>query len=218
MKRAVLFIPALMLLLGSCHGKEFLLKENAIRLTPAEMLYFVAGIRPSATLEFTYERHLVYGFSPQLVVGYSLPVDFNFKHDAKGIKIGLELKKYFKPDRRRFYVSTEAFYNRFSYFKTARVFDPVAFIYVSDQEETVRVRGNNYVYHGKFGVSFIKRGLSIDLFLGIGARYRSIAHSFDPNDVFSEGVFLNLVEDYFFGSGIGWQWSAVSGIRLGIPF
>ncbi len=157
------FIP-----IGSADDKYW----NILKWTPLKLAAFV-----NPSVEVSYERRTGQSFSTQVMASYLLPetildAGLQFKPHIKGFRVALEERFYFKKSAPFGpYIALEVDYLKNSYNHDSNfIFD------FSNYRDTVSIKKENYSFNFKIGHQIIIKQFSIDLYAGLGFRYKNVKH------------------------------------------
>ena len=226
---------------GSVHAQLDSILEDSLfifnkrlKFTPAELALFVGFIKPAPAIEFAYERGVSNHFSVQVVGNFLLPMKMSFlDNDIKSLgggKVGLEFRAYkgkpFAPRMikgkatKHWYIAIEAYQEFAQYFrdKEFKILDPGP-DFSQWTEENLHYKRWATTLNCKLGVTVVKRKFNLDLYAGLGIRYRSVTILNMPyfEYEFPRSRHPNF-DDAFQYVGTFWVPNLAANIRLGIPF
>lgn len=156
------FIP-----INSVHDKYW----NVLKFTPLKLL----GITNPA-FELSYERRTAQSFSTQVMASYLLPDQLSgevgFYPNIKGFRLAVEERFYFKKSAPFGpYIALEVDYLKNRY-NTHSHFNYV----LRSHRDTVGIKKQNISFNFKIGHQFIIKQFSIELYAGLGLRYKNVKH------------------------------------------
>lgn len=203
---------------------SFMLKKNTLKLTPLKL---IREISPAA--EISFERMTGNHFSTQVSAAYILPVSIwqlgdNFPVKNNGFTFALEERFYVeKRELTQKYIGLETEYLQNNYVTTARFgkenpyTDPPYVNY--NYRDTFTIQKRTFNINLKYGCRYNYKHISVDMYIGLGIRYRHVAHSGRrvPEDAMERPKHPNVIyaNDK---EGFYWTVSAPIGIKLGWVF
>jgi hypothetical protein len=197
---------------------------NILKFTPHKLL---AEINPG--LEILYERKTSSQFSTQLMASYLLPINvFQLlnvvKPNTLGFRVAVEEKFYLKKTAPLgSYISFEVNHLRSSYdhmfwFMKRENYGDTSFVR-TDYLDTIKIKKQTFNFNVKYGYQYIKKKFSIDVYFGIGIRYRDVRHfnKLDPNakDIPMRHFNVNYITN---ADGKDWVFCIPVNIRIGRTF
>jgi len=216
----LMFLPVAML-----RGQdEYAMRKNCVKITPLKLIREI-----SPATEFSYERLTGKYFSTQISAAYLLPVSIwqlgdEFPVRNNGFSFALEERYYIeKLELTQKYIGLEAEYLQNDYTTTARFGKENPFTdppYVNyNYRDTFDIHKRTFNINVKYGCRYTFKRLSVDMYLGLGIRYRHVAHYNRkiPADEMEQPKHPNIiyVNDK---EGFYWTVSAPIGIKLGWAF
>ena len=183
-------------------------KKNIVKLTPLKV--FTLG---NAGYEISYERKFNNSFATQISAAYlyrsyNVLTEYSLIPDTKGFELGIEEKWYFKKSAPIMkYISLNFNYLQNEHQTTVYLTNELEYsneLYRS-YKDTINVAKKTYSLNLKYGYQVIKKRISIDMYFGIGIRYKDVQH-FDkiyPNDKISPPRhpsigYISIVEGKYF--------------------
>lgn len=153
------------------HGE----RKNIIKITPFKSLDFT-----NPSFEISYERKTSSKFSTQIMVSKLLSIDLygSGSKNIEGYRFSLEERFYIdKNSPNREYLAFEFNYLQNSYNNEIQFEDSSAnqndyLIYFED----VLIKKRLYNFNLKMGYQYLLGNLVLDVFFGLGVRYRDVAH------------------------------------------
>lgn len=197
---------------------------SILKLTPLRTVSII-----NSGFEISYEKKLSNSFSTQIMASYLLPVSlwdlgYEFKPEIKGFQIAFEEKYYLKKSAPLgLYMSFEFNYLQNEYSDIGRF--AVANIYSdtlynnTNYTDTIGIRKKTYSFNLKLGYQYIINRFSIDIYAGLGARYKDVIHTdrLKPEDEMEIPGHPNV---YYITNKDGQYWtiSIPLNIRIGWTF
>jgi len=179
--------------------------------------------------EISYEKRLSNSFSTQLTATYLFPasiwdLSYDFKPQNKGFRLAVEEKYYMKKSAPLGqYISFEFNYLKNNYQAIGRF--GVADIYSdttyndTNYDDTIRIDKHTFSFHLKIGYQHIIKRFSIDVFAGLGVRYKDVVRydRLKPDDEMETPRHPNV---YYITNKEGQYWtiSIPLNIRIGLTF
>lgn len=203
-------------------SKKYDVYENTLKITP---LKTIALLNPS--LELSYERRTGRSFSTQLTASCLLPISImdlgaSFKPSIRGFSAAVEEKYYLKKSAPLgAYVGLELNY------LNVQQYEILNFTAKNNNQDTInrnysdtfRVKKQTYSFNIKFGYQVIVKRMAIDLYAGLGLRYKDVAHfdRLDPQDPMALPRHPNI---YYLANRNGKYWtvSIPLNMRIGWRF
>ncbi len=200
-------------------GKAYILKFTPLRLVSLS----------NPAIEIALEKSMGQRFSTQVMASYLIPSLFDYavqdwKNSTSGFRFSLEEKLFFKKSSPRgAYLAVELNYLNTRYNEISSFTNGLEY---SDSMRTsyldrYRVYKQTLSINLKYGYQMIKGPWTLDAYVGIGPRYKSVAH-FDriiPEDELERPRHPNF---YYYSnvSGDFWTVSLTANIKLGwiIPY
>ncbi len=156
--------------------------RHLLKFTPMKL----AGLA-NPSFELGYEHKTGKRYSTQLMAGYLLPnsifdMSSTVLPEAKGFTLSAEERFYFKkPAPFGPYLALEFHYLKSRYkdvwnFGVANIFADTLHGY-NNYADTFGVRKQTFSYSFKIGYQYIKDRFSVDVFAGLGLRYKMIKHT-----------------------------------------
>ena len=198
--------------------------NNIIKITPLKLADLS---NPSITL--TYERKTGRKFSTQLTTSYLLPAGISENNQTppannKGYRVAIEEKFYFQrfvPSG--FYFGLELDFLATDYrevwnFGVENTYYDTTYLN-TNYSDTFSIKKQTYSLNMKFGYQKIIKRISIDVYAGIGLRYKDVAHydRMNPNDDMERPRHPNF---YYYKNleGKYWTISIPLNVRIGYTF
>jgi len=145
---------------------------NIIKFTPLKII----GLH-NAAIELAFERRTHSRLSTQLMVSYLLPYNYQGNLEVKGFRMALEEKFYIrKLANYGPYVGLELDYLNSVTKKTFSLNSPDSSYYASSYSDDVNVHKQNIGLNLKYGYQFMAKRLAIDIYAGLGIRFKNIKH------------------------------------------
>ncbi len=148
--------------------------NNILKLTPLKL---VGLLNPA--IELSYERKTGKHFATQLMVSYLLPgYSEGYDEQGEGYKIGLEERYYYQTSAMKgFYLAWQIDYMQKKH-KSQFIFEiPDTSLLRISYTEKVDVRKKTFSVAPKIGYqTFYKNRWLIDVYMGIGLRWREVKH------------------------------------------
>lgn len=209
------------------------IKQNIIKWAPYNLLDFI-----NTSIELSYERALKHNFSFQTSGAYLLPtrvLDWgsDFKTNSKGYRIRLEGRKYLSYGDKLLdgkYVAIDFGYLYNDYYSIMNFGggnfynrDSVDNSYI----DTVHIKKQTIIINLKIGYqqvpatinSPVFKRLTLDMYVGIGLKYRNVKHSdrINPLDLISGTRHPNIpnISDK---EGINWRIGLPVNFKIGYAF
>jgi len=193
--------------------------DNILKITPLKTV-----LLDNSGIEISYEKRMTNCFSTQITADYMFPLsvwDINndFKPQIKGFQLAIEEKYYLRKSAPLGpYVGFEFNYLQNKYRLESSYGDhstPDSNWYT----DTIRISKKTYSFNFKIGYQYIIKRFSIDLYAGLGARYKDVVHynRIKPED----DPELPESPDFFFNAnkeGKYWVISIPLNVRLGLTF
>jgi len=186
-------------------------KKNIVKITPFKLIGFY-----NSSIEISYERATNKSFSTQIMASYLLPTNLaleesgNIFHNYQGYRFALEEKYYFKKNAPQGnYISLELDYLKNKYYDRWGFGnkDYPETVYT----ETFGINKKTYSINIKYGQQYFIKRLSIDWYIGLGARYKDVQH-FDRSNYDDNTVPPNHINIYYTANKPGQYW------RISMPF
>lgn len=194
---------------------------NILKITP---LKFVGLVNPA--VELSYERKTGKNFSTQLMASYLLRTSliYGFQPDLEGYKVAIEEKFYFnKSALQGRYLGLEFSFmhnknKEIWQFGEADIYNnPTAVL--TNYTDTFGINKQMYRLHLKLGYQYIYKRFAIDVFAGLGVRYKNTTHfdRINPMDEMERPRHINF--NYISNrEGNYWYISSVLNARIGWTF
>lgn len=198
--------------------------NQALKFTPLS----IVGI-PFPAVELSYEQLSANRFASQITASYILPSGamdkgLSVKPNYQGFSFGLEERWYYQ-NRKAFgpYVAAElhyfkALYTEGGYFvkKNSQV---DTFFVKNSYSDTVSVNRQTFTLNLKWGIQFSNGPVVVDLYMGIGLRYRDVRfyNQMNPDDVLVRPRHPNLFYQLN-RKGQYWTVNIPINVRLGYAF
>lgn len=193
---------------------------NILKITPLKVIDL-----SNPSIELGYERRTGDKLSTQLTASYLLPkVYWDTNHlNIKGFQLAIE-EKYYLQNSAPFgpYVGLE-----FSFLKNS--FRDIAHFKIKDiapppndydfYSDSIGVKKQTYSFNLKLGYQFIIKKISLDIYAGLGIRYKDVRHTdrINPNDEMYQAGHPNI-NDYYIMEGKYWTASVPLNLRIGWVF
>lgn len=160
-------------------SKQTLMFPNQIKLSPVGVITGVRG------LQVSYERQFAGKFSSQVFASWLFD-PLAHSHYAtwdnlKGFALGVEQKYFFKSRKLcKHYISVDldvltCHFQRTAAFKYLAQADSVSF--VDDYTDTIGIQRKTATLSLRYGVQVYINRFVLDLYVGLGCRYRSVTHT-----------------------------------------
>jgi hypothetical protein len=155
--------------------------NNILKITPLKTL----GVMNSG-LEISYEKKFSNYFTTQFTATYLFPVNVwdvnhDFKPNIKGFQLAIEEKFYFKRSAPIGpYISLEFNYLKNQYhdiwhFETDDIYPDTSYNY-TNYSDTFGIKKQTFSLNFKLGYQIVRQRFSIDLYAGLGIRYKDVVH------------------------------------------
>lgn len=200
------------------------MKKNCVKINPLKIIREI-----SPAFEISYERLTGKHFSTQVSAAYLLPVSVwqlgeDFPVRNNGYSVTLEERFYVeKLELTQKYIALETEYLQNDYLTTARFgkenpySDPPHVNY--NYRDTFNIHKSTFNINLKYGCRYSYKRISVDMYLGLGIRYRHVAHYNRnvPTDKMEQPKHQNIIyaNDR---EGFYWTVSAPIGIKIGFAF
>ena len=220
------FLLLLSLTLAAQPAADSMVKVNALKFAPLNLLDFI-----NTSVEVSYERAISQRFSWQISGAYFLPKrvvdwDEDFNNQSKGGRLRVEGRKYFSQNHRAlngYYAAVDLSYlhnnyNAIHHFGEDWYYEPDSIPNIA-YFDTVNVRKQTYTLNVKFGQQTALKRLVLDVYVGIGLKYRDVMHRerINPADELSQPRHPNVIH-ISDREAHGWTISLPINLKLGYVF
>lgn len=194
---------------------------NIVKFTPLKIL---GTLNPG--VEIAYERKLNNSFSTQVMASYLLPISlwnikYDFRPNIKGYRFAIEEKFYWQNSAPMGpYLSLEFNYLRNQYYDEA--YFGVALPDLDSNNNYLDTYGIKKRYSSinlKIGYQYVVKRLTVDIYCGLGIRYRDVVHfdRINPEDEMEIPGSFNIYYNSIV-SGKYWEFCIPLNMRLGWTF
>jgi len=195
-----------------------------LKITPLRAVSMI-----NSGFEISYEKKISNSFSTQIMASYLLPLSvwdlgYDFKPEINGFQLAVEEKYYLKKSAPLGpYISFEFNYLQNKYrdigrFGVANIYSDTLYNN-TNYADTIGIRKKTYSFNLKLGYQYIIKRFSIDIYAGLGARYKDVLHTdrLKPEDEMEVPRHPNV---YYITNKDGQYWtiSIPLNIRIGWTF
>ncbi|HET6557135.1 MAG TPA: hypothetical protein VFG54_07460 [Prolixibacteraceae bacterium] len=162
-------------------GKAYSGYSSVLKFSPLKVVSFI-----NPGIELALEQKTSNSLSTQFTGAYLLPMsvmDLNtgFKPNIRGFQLGVEERYYYRKSAPAgpylglefSYLNTR--YKDIDFFGEAHPYADTTGIY-TNYADTFGIKKQTYTLNFKIGYQYVKKRLSIDLYTGLGARYKDVVH------------------------------------------
>lgn len=197
---------------------------SVLKLTPLRTVSVI-----NSGFEISCEQKISSSFSTQIMASYLFPVSvwdlgYDFKPEIKGFQLAVEEKYYLKKSAPLGpYISFEFNYLQNKYrdigrFGVANIYSDTSYN-DNNYADTIGIRKKTYSFNFKLGYQYIINRFSVDIYAGLGARYKDVLHTdrLKPEDEMEMPRHPNV---YYITNKDGqyWMLSIPLNIRIGWTF
>jgi hypothetical protein len=154
--------------------------KHAIKFTPYKTIQLI-----NSGMELSYERKFSDYYTTQVSTAYLFPynyisADLNLK-PGKGFQIGMEQRLYLKKSAPKgTYIAVEFSYlnnKHYDYWMFGHEYPTTPEEYQYNYLDTFAIYKQTYSFNLKLGYQYIYKRLAVDLYGGLGYRYKDVRHS-----------------------------------------